>query len=346
MKTLRARIRRLSLSAALLLAGILFVTAVCTAPVPAQASGRTAYTYTIRIYSGQQGTINGSDVIVYSGLQYGERFSFNQKLVKLNDDSKYYIKGIRESGKEQIASFIVEGDQDYVVNYGLLNDAVAYTIHYVDAAGNALAPSETYYGNVGDKPVIAYQYMENYQPQAYNLTKTLTANAAENVFTFVYTPVPAGGTPGGTTPGGADADGGAAGGGAEAGGGEGGGADADGGAEAGGGAPDGADADGGAADGGAPDGADDNLVDVGDNDVPLTEPDDIFDIDENAPVPLASGEEDGNGKNKEIAIVADAMMLFRTIPLAGRITAAIILAAATGVGLWFLVFYKKRKTQK
>lgn len=304
MKTLRARIRRLSLSAALLLAGILFVTAVCTAPVPAQASGRTAYTYTIRIYSGQQGTINGSDVIVYSGLQYGERFSFNQKLVKLNDDSKYYIKGIRESGKEQIASFIVEGDQDYVVNYGLLNDAVAYTIHYVDAAGNALAPSETYYGNVGDKPVIAYQYMENYQPQAYNLTKTLTANAAENVFTFVYTPVPAGGTPGGTTPGGADADGGAA------------------------------------------DGADDNLVDVGDNDVPLTEPDDIFDIDENAPVPLASGEEDGNGKNKEIAIVADAMMLFRTIPLAGRITAAIILAAATGVGLWFLVFYKKRKTQK
>ena len=127
MKTLRARIRRLSLSAALLLAGILFVTAVCTAPVPAQASGRTAYTYTIRIYSGQQGTINGSDVIVYSGLQYGERFSFNQKLVKLNDDSKYYIKGIRESGKEQIASFIVEGDQDYVVNYGLLNDAVAYT---------------------------------------------------------------------------------------------------------------------------------------------------------------------------------------------------------------------------
>ncbi len=330
MKKLRARVRRLSLSAALLLAGILFVTAVCTAPVPAQASGRTAYTYTIRIYSGQQGTINGSDVIVYSGLQYGERFSFNQKLVKLNDDSKYYIKGIRESGKEQIASFIVEGDQDYVVNYGLLNDAVAYTIHYVDAAGNALAPSETYYGNVGDKPVIAYQYMENYQPQAYNLTKTLTANAAENVFTFVYTPVPAGGTPGGTTPGGADADAddGAADGGAEADGAGGGGANAD--------------ADGGAADGGA----DDNLVDVGDNDVPLTEPDDIFDIDENAPVPLASGEEDGNGKNKEIAIVADAMMLFRTIPLAGRITAAIILAAATGIGLWFLVFYKKRKTQK
>lgn len=333
MRRLKGRTRRLSSAMALLFAGLLFAASVCAGPVATQASGRTAYTYTIRIYSGQQGTINGSDVIEYTGLQYGERFAFNQRLVKLNDDSKYYVKGIRESGKEQIASFLVEGDQDYVVSYGLLNDAVAYTIHYVDANGATLAPSETYYGNVGDKPVIAYLYMENYQPQAYNLTKTLTANAAENIFTFVYTPVPAGTVaPPPAAPGGEEEP-------------AGGGAAAPGGAGAGGGAaaPD----DGGAAapdDGGAPGGEEDNpLVDVDENDVPLAEPDDLFDIDENAPVPLASGEEEGAGKNRDVAIVADAFMLFQTIPLAGRITAVILLAGATGVGAWFLVFYRKRK---
>ena len=38
--------------------------------------------------------------------------------------------------------------------------------------------------------MVAYHYIEGYQPQAYNLTKTLSKNEAENVFTFVYEPVP------------------------------------------------------------------------------------------------------------------------------------------------------------
>ena len=29
------------------------------------------------------------------------------------------------------------------------------------------------YGNVGDKPVVAYKYIDSYIPQAYALTKTL-----------------------------------------------------------------------------------------------------------------------------------------------------------------------------
>ena len=41
-----------------------------------------------------------------------------------------------------------------------------------------------------DRPVIAYQYIEGYQPQAYNLTKTLSKDPAENVFTFIYSPLP------------------------------------------------------------------------------------------------------------------------------------------------------------
>lgn len=38
--------------------------------------------------------------------------------------------------------------------------------------------------------MVAYHYIEGYQPQAYNLTKTLSKNEAENVFTFVCEPVP------------------------------------------------------------------------------------------------------------------------------------------------------------
>ena len=39
------------------------------------------------------------------------------------------------------------------------------------------------------KPVVAYRYIDNYLPQAYNITGTLKEDS-ENVFTFVYTFIP------------------------------------------------------------------------------------------------------------------------------------------------------------
>ena len=173
---------------------------------PVLASGGTnGYTYKVRLFSGAQGTIDGKEVVVKKNLQYGDRVSFSQRQVELKDNSKYYIKGFRESGKDNntavsTASFPVTGDMDYVVVYGLLGNAVAYTVNYVDTNGNSLAPSETYYGNVGDEPVLAYLYIEGYQPQAYNLTGTLKENAADNVFNFVYTSTAAPGTPPPTGP--------------------------------------------------------------------------------------------------------------------------------------------------
>ena len=61
---------------------------------------------------------------------------------------------------------------------------VAYTVNYQDASGKSLAESQTFYGNIGDKPVVAYRYIENYIPDALALTKTLSDNEVENVFTF------------------------------------------------------------------------------------------------------------------------------------------------------------------
>ena len=85
-------------------------------------------------------------------------------------------------------AFIVTGDADYVVAYGIKGNMVAYTVNYQDASGNSLAESQTFYGNVGDKPVVAYRYVENYIPDALALTKTLSDNESENIFTFTYKP--------------------------------------------------------------------------------------------------------------------------------------------------------------
>ncbi|MCR4617166.1 MAG: hypothetical protein K5669_03135 [Lachnospiraceae bacterium] len=180
---------------------------------PSQAA--TNYNYTIKFLVGTQGTFNSAGVSVYdnnglsknadvkmnadktvitvSGLEYGSRITFDLKAVDVSNGSKYYVKGIRESGMDNNTistnSFQVNKDVDYVVGYALLADSVAYTIEYVDNKGNTLAPSETHYGNVGDRPVVAFLYMDGYLPQAYNLTGTLYKDPADNIFRFVYTPL-------------------------------------------------------------------------------------------------------------------------------------------------------------
>lgn len=174
------------------------------------------YTYQVTFYSGNQGTFNGSeglsvdnhssgseytveengDEITVSGLKQGDIVSFDVQAgaVQMADDSKYYLRGIRQSGRDndtvQTSAFRVDGDAEYVLAYGIRGNQTGYTVNYQDAQGNELAPSRTYYGNVGDKPVVAYLYIEDYNPQTLALTRTLSENEAENVFTFVYTPVP------------------------------------------------------------------------------------------------------------------------------------------------------------
>lgn len=178
--------------------------------VPMQAKAEE-YRYQVTIYSGNQGdfsgtaglTVNGADysisntadAIVIKDLNPGDTVSFEPRAgaVAMDSDSKYYIQGIRVSGRDNNSavlesSFKVDEDMEYVVAYGIKGNQVAYTINYQDANGNQLAESQTFYGNVGDKPVVAYAYVDGYTPEYRNLTKTLSANAAENVFTFTYLP--------------------------------------------------------------------------------------------------------------------------------------------------------------
>lgn len=248
------------------------------------AEAPKGYSYQVTLHAGNQGTIGGQDSVTISDLQYGAQVSFDLSTIQVTDD-RYYVKGVRLSGRDNntvnATAFRVEGDADYVVAYGIKGNLVAYTVKYQDASGRQLAADSTFYGNVGDKPIVAYKYIENYVPQALALTKTLSANEAENVFTFVYKrgeagtiTIPGSDTtnvvtvvvPGVTTVngGGANAGGNGAGGGAAA----------------------GADANGGAA------GEGDN-GDNGDN-VEVTTPDNLVDLDENQ-APAANIDLDGNG---------------------------------------------------
>lgn len=204
------------------------------------AAEKEPYSYTVTLSAGNQGSFAGTDAvqvqskeakisldggkIKITDLKQGDQVALkvlNDGAVQMEENSKYYVRGVRLSGRDNddakttaTAAFTVDCDADYVVAYGVKGDIVSYRINYQDANGNAISDSVTYYGNVGDRPMVAYHYIEGYQPQAYNLTKTLSANEAENVFTFVYQPVPEdtvttetevvtrpGGTAGGTTAG-------------------------------------------------------------------------------------------------------------------------------------------------
>lgn len=170
----------------------LLTVSVVTAVSAMSVMAADNYTYKVTVYSGNKGTIEGQDKVVFTGLDAGSQVILNTGSVQVTDD-KYYVKGFRLSGhdnEEALASPTIEvdGDTDYVVAYGIKADMVAYTVNYQDADGKSLAESQTFYGNVGDKPVVAYRYIENYIPQALALTKTLSDNEVENVFTFTYTP--------------------------------------------------------------------------------------------------------------------------------------------------------------
>lgn len=186
------------------------------------ALAKEKYTYTVTFLAGTQGTFESADglfvtgenaeidlkdgKIVISKLAAGDVVSFNaQASVEMNADSKHYVKGVRLSGRDNntvaASVFTVNADEDYVVAYGIKGNMTKYTVHYQDAEGNTLKESDIFYGNVGDKPVVAYRYISGYSPLVYGFTKTLSENEAENVFTFIYEKAEVEIIPG-TTPGG------------------------------------------------------------------------------------------------------------------------------------------------
>ncbi len=155
------------------------------------------YQYTITVSAGDKGLIGGQEKVTIRrnpGEQVNLFDEFYAQIEVNAEDERYYVKGFRLSGRDNAdmgeelenPAFYVSKDADYVVAYGIKGEQVSYTVQYQDEEGNELAPSQTFYGNVGDKPIVAYRYIDGYVPRTLALTKTLSGQPSENIFTFVY----------------------------------------------------------------------------------------------------------------------------------------------------------------
>lgn len=172
--------------------------------------------YTATVYGGNQGTVNGEDSVTLGPVALGETVDFSELTVEVPAGSKYYAKGVRLAGLDNVRSdknrngqttagemtvmaatvqtdgrlagtATITEDSDFVVAYGILANRVAYTVTYTDADGNELAPARTFFGDIGDVPATAPVYIEGYLPDTSLLTKTLVEDESQNVFPFVYT---------------------------------------------------------------------------------------------------------------------------------------------------------------
>ena len=148
------------------------------------------YEYTIRVYSGGEGTFDDGTTEKVITAKYGETVNLGELNVVPSEDH-YLFSGFRLSGRDnrwaEMPAFTVEKDVDYVAAYAIRGPVVNYTLVFVEyGTGKTLLSSITMEGNVGDKPIESYRYIEGYMPLYRNITKTLSEDEAENVFTFEY----------------------------------------------------------------------------------------------------------------------------------------------------------------
>ena len=189
------------LGAALLGVVLTLLLALCMGLPAAAFAAPDDTTYTIRLYGGNRGTVNGQDMGEWTGVHYGDTVDLGQANITVTD-GKYYAKGARPAGLDNVKDVVyvadvdangklsgtvtVTEDADYVIAYGVLADRVEYTVRYVGAAGNELAASQKFMGDIGDTPATAAPYFENYVPNAYTATLALTGDPDQNVITFTY----------------------------------------------------------------------------------------------------------------------------------------------------------------
>ena len=158
--------------------------------------GGTAYKYKVTVYSGLEGTYKGQEKWSVE-LDAGSDLELDLADVQIKDN-KYYPRGFRvtghdndenlnePSGSPRIPITNLDADYSYEVAWGMKGNMVAYTVRYVDEDGKKLRENDTYYGMPGDKPVVAYRYVEGYVPNVYSQAKTLSTDESKNVFTFTY----------------------------------------------------------------------------------------------------------------------------------------------------------------
>ena len=151
-----------------------------------------AYKYKVTVYAGNQGHFA-------DGKTWSKTYEFESNTGTIDleslgfvlDNDKYYVRGFRQAGHDndettgaQTMNFTVTEDCDFEIAYGIKGNMTDYTVRYVDAAGNELHAPDTFYGKVGDKPMVAFRYIEGFLPSSYNITGTLKETGNEFVFTY------------------------------------------------------------------------------------------------------------------------------------------------------------------
>ena len=282
--------------AGLLAVMLAFAAAVSHAP-QAEATPGEPYSYTIRVYCGNYGTYNGVNPYVVT-VAAGGSFTLDEDAVTVTD-SKYYVKGFRVSGQDDLSleAITVQKDMDFVVAYGVAGEMVSYTVNFVEygtgqpLANDEGATSKTFYGKEGDKPIVPFEYVPGYRPRYLNITGTLGPEGT-NSWTLEYIAVAAESDTSGTSGGGTSGSG------SDASGGTGGGSSTDGttpsdGSPSDGTTPGGTDADGTTPDGTTPDGTTPDGTTPDGTTPDGTEPptEEIIDVDN----PLSGDTDDGNG---------------------------------------------------
>ena len=137
--------------------------------------------------------------LIISGLEYDAKVTFDiDDLIKIKQSdtetgTQYYVKGLRVSGTDDVLkmsdtkeiTFTVEGDETYVVAYGV-GATIPYTVRYVDKDGNKLLEDDTLYAAEGEVIFVPARHVDGYSPDAYYRTasKGLKKNTT---FTFIYT---------------------------------------------------------------------------------------------------------------------------------------------------------------
>ena len=165
--------------------------------VPASAD----YQYNITVFAGEQGSFNGSDKwTTVCDFDAPVNFS-NEGLVAMVNrnikNSKYMATGIRLAGRDNdqedgITPMAFNATEDglYCITYEVKTNVINYTVTYTTEDGTPLLPAETYQANAGDKVVVAYKYIDGYEPvNARNIAGTVLSGG-NNTFNFKYRLIP------------------------------------------------------------------------------------------------------------------------------------------------------------
>lgn len=162
--------------------------AVLAALVVATPALADDYTYTVRIFPGNNGTIAGStEPYVVGTYSYGDTVDLPATSI-VEPTGKYYVNGYRESGQDGLAAstFTIEEDTDFVVSYALRGEMVTARINFAEyGTGDALTATDTgltymeFEGKPGDTFMVPYAYIEGFRPLYRNVTGTLKESGNE-----------------------------------------------------------------------------------------------------------------------------------------------------------------------